>query len=164
MGLLSILSNATTALLNTQTQINVTSSNIGNAQNPNYSQRNTNLTNESPQNGGSTQIVDVSRAVDGTLQTNYLNQTTTAGASSTVSQLYTELEQLTGSSTASPVLTSALQTFQNNWQALQATPEDPNIQGLVLSSAQSLINTIQTVSHGVEQIASQVTTQTGTDV
>jgi len=164
MGLLSILGNATTALLNTQTQINVTSSNIGNAQNPNYSQRNTVLTNESAQNGGSTQIVDVTRAVDGTLQTNYLDQTTNSAATTTVSQLYTQLEQLTGSSTVSPVLSSALQTFQNAWQALQATPEDPNLQNQVLTSAQGLVNTIQSVSHGVEQIAAQVTTQVGTDV
>jgi len=164
MGLLSILSNATSALLNTQTQINVTSSNIGNAQNPNYSQRNTVLTNESPENGGSTQVVDVTRAVDGTLQTNYLNQTTNSAATTTVSQLYTQLEQLTGSSTESPVLTSALQTFQDAWQALQATPEDTTIQAQVLTSAQSLVGTIQSVSHGVEQIASQVTTQVGTDV
>ena len=164
MGLLSILGNATTALLNTQTQINVTSSNIGNAQNPNYSQRNTVLTNESAQNGGSTQIVDVTRAVDGTLQTNYLDQTTNSAATTTVSQLYTQLEQLTGSSTVSPVLRSALQTFQYAWQALQATPEDPNLQNQVLTSAQGLVNTIQSVSHGVEQIAAQVTTQVGTDV
>ena len=164
MSLLSILSNATTALLNSQAQINVVSSNIGNASNPNYSQRSANVIDKSPQNGGGTQIVDVTRAVDGTLQTNYLNQTTNAAASSTISQLYTQLEQLTGSSTASPVLSSALQTFQNAWQALQATPEDPTIQAQVLSSAQGLVNTIQSVSHGVEQIASQVTTQLGSDV
>ncbi|MDB5361979.1 MAG: flgK [Rhodospirillales bacterium] len=164
MSLFSILSNATTALLNTQAQINVVSSNIGNAQNPNYSQRSATVIDRSPQNGGSTQIVDVTRAVDGTLQTNYLNQTSNSAASTTVSQLYTQLEQLTGSSTVSPVLSSALQTFQNSWQALQATPEDTNIQAQVLTSAQSLVNTIQTVSHGVEQAASQVTTQLGTDV
>lgn len=164
MSLFSILSNATTALLNTQAQINVVSSNIGNAQNPNYSQRSANVIDKSPQNGGSTQIVDVTRAVDGTLQTNYLNQTTNAAASKTVSQLYTQLEQLTGSSTVSPVLSSALQSFQNAWQALQATPEDTNVQAQVLTSAQSLVNTIQTVSHGVEQAASQTTTQLGTDV
>jgi len=164
MSLFSILSNATTALLNTQAQINVTSSNIGNAQNPNYTQRNAVVIDKSPQDGGSTQVVDVSRAVDGTLQTNYLNQTTNGAAATTVSQLYTQLEQLTGSSTASPVLSSALQTFQNAWQALQATPEDPTVQAQVLTSAQGLVNTIQSVSHGVEQIASQVTTQVGTDV
>ena len=164
MSLLSILSNATTALLNSQAQINVVSSNIGNASNPNYSQRSADVIDKSPQNGGGTQIVDVTRAVDGTLQTNYLNQTTNAAASSTISQLYTQLEQLTGSSTASPVLSSALQTFQNAWQALQATPEDATAQAQVLSSAQGLVNTIQSVSHGVEQIASQVTTQLGSDV
>ena len=164
MSLLSILSNATTALLNTQSQINVVSSNIGNAQNPNYSQRNAVVIDKSPQNGGSTQVVDVTRAVDGTLQTNYLNQTTNGAATTTVNQLYTQLEQLTGSSTASPVLSSAMQSFQNAWQALQATPEDTTVQAQVLNSAKSLVNTIQSVSHGVEQIASQVTTQLGTDV
>ena len=164
MSLLSILSNATNALLNSQAQINVVSSNIGNASNPNYSQRSADVIDKSPQNGGGTQIVDVTRAVDGTLQTNYLNQTTNAAASSTISQLYTQLEQLTGSSTASPALSSALQTFQNAWQALQATPEDATVQAQVLSSARGLVNTIQSVSHGVEQIASQVTTQLGSDV
>ena len=164
MSLLSILSNATSALLNAQAQINVVSSNIGNAQNPNYSQRSAVVVDKSPENGGGNRVVDVTRAVDGTLQTNYLNQTTNSAASNTVAQLYTQLEQLTGSSTASPVLSSALQTFQNAWQALQATPEDATAQAQVLNSAQALVNTIQNVSHGVEQIASQVQTQLGTDV
>lgn len=164
MSLLSILSNATNALLNSQAQINVVAQNIGNAQNPNYSQRNTTVIDKSPQNGGGTQIVDVTRAVDGTLQTNYLNQTTEGGGANAVSQLYTQLEQLTGSSSASPVLSSAMQAFQNAWQALQATPEDATTQQQVVSSAQALVSTIQTVAHGVEQIAGQVTTQLGTDV
>ncbi|HEV2678819.1 MAG TPA: flagellar basal body rod C-terminal domain-containing protein [Aliidongia sp.] len=164
MSLMSILSNATSALLNTQSQINVVSQNIGNAQNPNYSQRSTVVIDKSPQNGGGTQIVDVQRAVDGTLQTNYLNQITNAGSTTTVSQLYTQLEQLTGSSTTSPILSSALQAFQNAWQALQATPEDRTTQQQVVNSAQALVSTIQTVAHGVEKIAGQVTTQLGSDV
>ena len=164
MSLLSILSNATNALLNSQAQINVVSSNIGNAQNPNYSQRSADVVDKSPQNGGGTEVVDVSRAVDGTLQTNYLNQTTNSASANAVNQLYTQLEELTGASTSSPVLSSALQTFQNAWQALQATPEDTTAQAQVLNSAQALVNTIQSVSHGVEQIAGAVTTQLGTDV
>ena len=164
MSLLSILSNATSALLNSQAQINVVAQNIGNAQNPNYSQRNTTIIDKSPQDGGGTQIVDVTRAVDGTLQTNYLNQTTNGAGANTINQLYTQLEQLTGSSTASPVLSSAMQSFQNAWQALQATPEDKTAQQQVINSAQALVSSIQTVSHGVEQIAGQVTTQLGTDV
>ena len=164
MSLLSILSNATSALLSSQAQINVVASNIGNAQNPNYSSRTAVVVDKSLQNGGGDQVVDVTRAVDGTLQTNYLNQTTNSAASTTVNQLYTQLEQLTGSSTESPVLSSAMQSFQNAWQALQATPEDPSIQAQVLNSAQSLVSTIQSVSHGVEQIADQVTTQVGSDV
>ncbi|HLZ65215.1 MAG TPA: flagellar basal body rod C-terminal domain-containing protein [Aliidongia sp.] len=164
MSLLSILSNATNALLNSQAQINVVSTNIGNAQNPNYSQRSADVIDKTPQNGGGTQVVDVTRAVDNTLQNNYLGQTTNAAAANTVNQLYTQLEQLTGSSTASPVLSSALQTFQNAWAALQATPEDTTAQAQVLNSAQALVSTIQNVSHGVEQIAGQVTTQLGTDV
>jgi flagellar hook-associated protein 1 FlgK len=164
MSLLSILSNATNALLNSQAQINVVSSNIGNAQNPNYSQRNSVVVDRSPQNGGGNQIVDVTRAVDGTLQTNYLNQTTNAAGSMTISQLYTQLEQLTGSSTASPALSSAMQSFQNAWQALQTTPEDPTAQAQVLSTAQDLVSTIQNVSHGVEQITAQVKGQLGSDV
>ena len=164
MSLLSILSNATSALLNSQAQINVVAQNIGNAQNPNYSQRNTTVIDKSPQNGGGNQIVDVTRAVDGTLQTNYLDQTTNGAGANAINKLYTQLEQLTGSSTASPVLSSAMQAFQNAWQALQATPEDKTTQQQVISSAQTLVSTIQTVAHGVEQIAGQVTTQLGTDV
>jgi flagellar hook-associated protein 1 FlgK len=164
MSLLSILSNATNALLTSQAQINVVSSNIGNAQNPNYSSRSAVVVDKSPANGGTDSVVDVTRAVDGTLQTNYLNQTTNSAGATVVSQLYTQLEQLTGSSTESPVLSSALESFQNAWQALQTTPEDSTVQAQVLSSAQNLVNTIQTVSHGVEQAASQVTTQLGTDV
>ena len=164
MSLLSILSNATNALLNTQSQINVVSSNIGNAQNPNYSQRSADVIDKSPQNGGGTEVVNVQRAVDGTLQTNYLNQTTNGGASNVINQLYTQLEQLTGSSSASPVLGTALQTFQNAWEALQATPEDTSTQQQVINSAQNLVNTIQTLAHGVVQIQGQVTTQLGNDV
>jgi len=164
MSLLSILSNATNALINSQAQINVVSSNIGNAQNPNYSQRNANVIDKSPQNGGGTEVVDVQRAVDGTLQTNYLNQTTNGGAANVINQLYTQLEQLTGSSTASPALGTALQTFQNAWEALQATPEDTSTQQQVINSAKSLVSTIQSLAHGVVQIQSQVTTQLGNDV
>jgi flagellar hook-associated protein 1 FlgK len=164
MSLLSILSNATTALLNSQAQINVVSSNIGNAQNPNYSQRSADVIDKTPQNGGATEVVDVQRAVDGTLQTDYLNQTTNNAAANAIAQLYTQLEQLTGSSTASPSLSTAMQTFQAAWQALQATPEDKTTQQQVVNSAQALVSTIQTIGHGVLQLQGQVQTQLGTDV
>ncbi|GGF21478.1 flagellar hook-associated protein FlgK [Aliidongia dinghuensis] len=164
MSLLSILSNATNALLNSQAQINVVSSNIGNAQNPNYSQRSAVVIDKTQQNGGGNEVVDVQRAVDGTLQANYLNNVTDSAAKTTINQLYTQLEQLTGSSTNSPVLTSAMQAFQNAWQALQATPEDKTTQQQVITSAQSLVQTLQTVAHGVAKLQSQVKTQLGTDV
>ncbi len=164
MGLLSILNSAAQSLLNVQTQLNTVSNNISNANSPNYTQRNATVVEEDPSaDNGFDQIV-VNRAVNTTLQQEVLNQSSTSAQSTFVNGIYTQLEQLDGSSSGTPTLSAALQSFVSAVQAFQATPEDQPAQQQVIQAGQNFANSIQTIADGVEQISQQVQSQTSSDV
>jgi flagellar hook-associated protein 1 FlgK len=163
MSLFGILNTATSALLNTQTQIGTVSDNIGNSNSPNFVARQATQIESNPASGG-TDTVLITRAVNTALQQEFLQQTTAAGGQSVTNNIYTQLEQLDGSSTGTPVLASAMQAFTSAFQALQATPESTTAQDQVVQAGQGLVQAVQSISSGVEAIATQTQQQTQTDV
>src|SRR5260370_42130718 len=107
-----------------QAQIKVVSDNIGNAQSPNYSKGTSVIVDLVQGVGGGAKIVSIQRAVEPALQADQLVQTADSAGAGALSALYTSLEQLTGSSTGTPLLSSAMSNLQSAWQAFQASPEN----------------------------------------
>jgi flagellar hook-associated protein 1 FlgK len=163
MSLFGILNTATTALLNTQTQIATVSDNVNNSNASNFVARQATLVDTTPASGD-TDTVQISRAVNTALQSEVLQQTTSSGGQSFINNIYTQLEQLDGASSGTPILTSAMESFTAAFQALQATPESTTTQNEVIQAGQTLVQAVQTLSNGVEAIATTVTQQAQTDV
>ena len=159
MSLLSIIGTSAQSLLNIETQLSVTSQNIGNAQNPNYVNRNANTVDD-----GSLIVVDVSRQVNSALQQELYGQNATSAGQSYLNQVYQQLEQLDGSANGTPQLSAAMQSFASAYQALQAQPESVSAQNAVIQSAQGLVSAVQALSTGIESIATQVQNQAQSDV
>jgi flagellar hook-associated protein 1 FlgK len=162
MSLFGIINQATTALLNTQTQIGTVSDNIANSNSPTYVARQTNLQEQDPSGGLDT--VQITRAVNTALQQELLQQSGTASSQSFINNIYSQLEQLDGSSTGTPTLVSAMQNFTSAFQALQATPESTTSQQAVIEAGQGLVQAVQGIASGVQSMITQTQQQTQTDV
>lgn len=160
MSLFSIIDRAAQSLLNTQTQIGVVSDNISNSQNSGYVARNTSLVDSA----GGDQVVDVSRQVNQALQQSLLGQTTATTGTSYLNSIYQQLEQLSGSASGTPTLTSAMQALVTAFQNYAAEPGSQTTQTAVIQAASGLASAVQTLSNGIETIASQVQSQAESDV
>src|SRR5262249_7688740 len=151
---------ATQSLLNTQTQIGVVSTNIGNSQNPNYVERVTTII-DGGSGGG---VVDVSRQINLTLQQEMFGQAGASTGNSYLLGIYNQLEQLDGSATGTPLLSTAAQSLITAFQAFAAEPESLTSQTAVIQAASGLVNTVHQLSSGIESIATQVQSQAQADV
>jgi len=160
MSILSIIANAAQALQNSETQIGVTSTNIGNAQNPNYVQQNATLVAGT----GGTQTVNVTTAVNSSLQQELLYQQGSSAGAAYLNEVYGQIQDMTGGSTGSPQLNTALQNLVSAFQDFSTEPESTATQNEVLTAAEGLVSTVQSLSDGIETIAGQVQGQTETDV
>jgi flagellar hook-associated protein 1 FlgK len=161
MGLLSILNTAANSLLNVQTQINTVSDNVGNSNTPNFASRTATVVENNPTGADS---VVIGRAVNTTLQQEVFAQSSASAGATFTNNIYTQLEQLDGSASGTPTLSSTLESFVNAVSNFQATPEDQSSQQQVIQAGQNFANAIQTIGAGVAQIQSQVSTQTTNDV
>jgi flagellar hook-associated protein 1 FlgK len=160
MSLTSILGISAQSLFNIETQIGITSQNIGNSSNQNYVQRNTQIVDT----GSAAGVVDVSRQVNGALQQELLSQSTSNGGNTYLNQIYQQLEQLTGSAAGTPDLTTSMQGLVSAFQSFQAQPESQSAATGVIQAAEGLVSSVQTIANGIETIAGQVQTQAESDV
>ncbi|MGB8842717.1 MAG: flagellar hook-associated protein FlgK [Aliidongia sp.] len=163
MSLLGIINNSAAALANTQTQIGVVSNNIGNSNSPNFVARQANLIESNPASGGTDQV-QITRAVNTTLQQELLQQSTLSSNQTFTNNIYTQLEQLDGSASGTPSLTAATQGFTTAFQALEADPGSVPSQQGVIQAGQTLAQTVQTIAGGVQAIFTQVGQQAESDV
>ena len=163
MSSINPLSAATSALSAIQQQLGVVAGNIGNSQNPNYTERQTSTSNPDPQAVGFVKV-SVTRAVNQTLQNEVLTQTTASGNAAFVNQLYSQLDNLTGSNTTNPVLSSAVTQLVTAFENFQSQPEAQTAQNAVLTAAQNLVQQVQTLSNGIQSLQGQTQTSLSGDV
>jgi flagellar hook-associated protein 1 len=163
MSLFGIINSSSAALANTQAQIGVVTSNIGNSNSPNFVARQASLIESNPASGGTDQLV-VTRAVNTTLQQEFLQQSTLSSNQSFTNGIYTQLEQLDGSASGTPSLSAATQGFTGAFQALEADPASIPLQQGVIQAGQTLTQTVQGIASGVQAIFTQVGQQAQSDV
>jgi flagellar hook-associated protein 1 FlgK len=161
MSLFGILNSTSAALANNQTQIGTVSNDIANSNTPNFVNQQANTVETTP--GAADQVV-ISRAVNTTLQQELLQQSTLSANQTFTNNIYTQLEQLDGSASGTPALSSAMQAFTAAFQALQATPASPTTQQDVIQAGQTLAQTVQGIANGVAAIQTRVGQQAQSDV
>ena len=163
MTTINPFSAAESALFTTQQLLGVVSENVGNSQNQNFTQLNATTSNPDPQAQGFTKVT-VTRAVNQTLQSEVLSQTTASGNAAYVNQFYNQLDTLTGSNTTSPVLSTAVTQLATAFQAFQSQPENQTAQNQVLSAAQNLVQQVTTLTSGITSLQSQTQAGVTSDV
>ena len=152
MSIESALQTALSGLQATQAQIQVISGNVANVQTPGYSRET--LPQESVVNSVATSVETgaVQRAVDQVLNTNLTNQMTTASAASTLDTYYKQIDSLLGQVGNGASVNQALDKFSSAMQAVATSPQDPVAQGAAVSAGQTLAQTLNQLSAGIQSI------------
>jgi flagellar hook-associated protein 1 len=164
MSIESALFTALSGLRATQAQIQVVSGNVANVQTQGYSREI--LPQETVVNAASTSVSTgaVQRVVDQVLNSNLTNQTTTASAAATLDTYYQQIDALMGQTGSGATLNNALSGFSSAMQAVATTPQDPVAQGAAVSAAQTLAQTLNQMSAGIQQIREGTDSAISTDV
>lgn len=152
MSLSSALATALSGLSATQAQIQVISGNIANVQTPGYSRETLPQETVVSSVANSVETGAVQRVVDQVLNTNLTNQITAASAASTLDTYYQQIDSLLGQTSSGATLNNALDAFSSAMQAAATTPQDAVAQGAAVSAGQSLAQTLNQMSAGIQSI------------
>lgn len=165
MGLDVALQNALTGLQATQTQLQVLSSNIANAQTPGYQEETVSQTPiVTPAGGAGVETGIVQRVSDQILTTNLATQTSVASAASTTDNYLTQLQNLLGTVGSSTSFTGALDSFVSAMQTAAASPSDPVAQSAAVNSGQQLAQQLNSFSSGIQSLRASADTGIATSV
>lgn len=158
-----MLSTGVSGLLAFQTSLDTTSHNISNAATPGYSRQTTNLTESTPQLqgggwiGSGVTVSSVQRAYDDIVA----SQVRTASGAKSQWDVFTsyagQINNLFSNSTTG--ISSTLQDLSNAFQTVSNSPSSTAERQLVLSKAQSVVDTLQTYGSRLDQLTSQVNAQ-----
>ncbi|MEA1675095.1 flagellar hook-associated protein FlgK [Nitrospirillum sp. BR 11163] len=159
MSLFSALNSAANSLNVIQAGIQVVSDNMNNANSPDRTKHTVSQTTD-PLSGVT--ISQYSRSVDVALQAQLQGTTSENGMQQVLSQYMSQIGGMLGttnssnsSDSATPKLTQAFQDFTKALQDLSASPESAVAQNQVVQKAQALVQTIHTLSAGVDQMEVQ---------
>jgi flagellar hook-associated protein 1 len=165
MSLEIALQNALSGLIATQNQLQVISGNITNAQTPGYSEE---VLPQFPQanstGGAGTVTGTVQRVTSYALQQSLTEETTVAGASTTLNSYYQQVQSLFGQVGSGNTLGDSYNQFQTAMQALATTPEDPVAQTNAVNAGQVLADKLNSLSSGVQNLRQSTDTAIATSV
>lgn len=153
MSLDVALQNALSGLRASQTQLQVISGNIANAQTPGYSRETVSLQSQvTPTGGAGVMTGTIQRVTDQLLSNNLLAQTTTATAASTLDTYMKQIQSQLGQVNGGDTLSDALDTFTSAMQQVATTPEDPVAQGNAVNAAQALAQKLNSLSSSIQTL------------
>src|SRR5579864_3631438 len=153
MDLSISLRNALSGLQAAQASLSVVASNISNAQTPGYSQETVPLSTKVV-GGQSAGVQDgvTQRELNATLNAAAREQDTTASAATTTNGYYQQIQNLFGQINGTGTLTSVFNSFSSALQTLSTTPQDPVAQQAAVAAGQTLAQTLNNLSSGIQQI------------
>jgi flagellar hook-associated protein 1 FlgK len=171
MSFLSIFEIGRTAVLATQTQLNVVGNNLANAATPGYNRQEVILDVVTPVTQGNQKIVvgqgvsvaAIRRQYDALLQNQINLAQQDYGQSSTLNQYLSSIDQIFNEA-QNLGLATPLTDFFNAWQELANNPQGLTERSLVLQKTDSLINSAQQMEKGVTDTLTQINTGITSDV
>src|SRR5579875_1174100 len=165
MSLDLAIQDAASGLRATQTQIQVLSANIANAQTPGYSEETAaEMSVTTPAGGVGVETGVIQRVADQLLTANLATQTSVAAAASATNNYLTQLQSLSGQVGGSSGFSNALNSFINAMQTDAATPEDPVAQSAAVNAGQQLAQELNSFSSGIQSLRASTDSQIATDV
>jgi flagellar hook-associated protein 1 len=155
-----------------QEELNTTSNNIANANTPGYTDETVNLGERMPlsvagglsvsgsaiQLGTGVDAASITSARNNWLDISYRNQNAAASGASTEQSYLNQVQSLLAEP-SSASLSSQLDAFWNDWNALANDPTSPSAQQQVVSDGQNLSATFSQLSSEITSVQSQATSQ-----
>jgi flagellar hook-associated protein 1 len=164
-SLTQALSIALSGLQTTAALIANASNNISNAQTPGYTEKTANVT--SVQNGsdfaGST-VSSYTRATNTAVTNNYNAAISSASYLSAQNGYMSQVQTILNSTSNNPTLSNDIAQFSAAWSQYSAQPESPVQAQTVISAGRTLANDIQSIATQVNNLDTQVQTDTATTV
>ena len=157
MSLGRIFDIAKSGLAAFQGALDVTSHNVANAANENYSRQRVELSTNLPQNlsglvwGTGVKIDQITRARNQLTDTQIRNNNSTYNDSSHRSEILSQVESLFPEPSDLGI-SSLINSFFDSWNELAVTPNSPTLRTNVIQSAQKLFGQVQTVYQGLDEI------------
>lgn len=148
MSLSTALNTAQTIFNNTSKQTNVVSTNISNAQNPNYVRRSAVLTNS----GNGAVVTGIDRAQNDSLLRQTILTTSTASGQSTLLSGAKEIRDLLGNNDYDNSPSARLQTLYNALSSYAGAPGETTLGAAVVTAAQDLVDNLNNTSTEVQGI------------
>jgi flagellar hook-associated protein 1 FlgK len=165
MGLDVALQDAITGLRATQSQIQVISANIANAQTPGYSEQTISQTPiQTPAGGAGVQTGIIQRVSDQLLTSSLAKQNSAASAATTTDNYLQQLQSLLGQVGSGTSFTDAYNNFVGAMQTEAATPEDPVAQSAAVNAGQQLAQQLNQFSAGIQSLRADADSDIGTAV
>ncbi len=169
MGLFSVLNVGASGLTAYQDALDVTSQNIANSGNSDYSRQTAVLSTTTPQSrdgliwGTGVQVGDITRASDALTNQQLNSYTSKYSNSNNTNILLSQVQNLLNEPSDQGIseLTTA---FLNSWQQLSVTPNSVSLRQNVVQAAQSLSDQIQTVNQGLDSIQTNLKNTINSDV
>jgi flagellar hook-associated protein 1 FlgK len=161
MSLSRIFDIARSSLAAYQGALDVTSHNVANAANENYSRQRVELSTTNPQNlaglfwGTGVKIDQISRARNQLTDTQIRNNNSTYNDNSKRSEILSQVESLFPEPSDMGI-SSLINSFFNSWNELAVTPNSPTLRTNVVQAAQKLSSQVQTVYQGLDEIKSSL--------
>ncbi|TXH38058.1 MAG: hypothetical protein E6Q98_04300 [Rhodospirillaceae bacterium] len=166
MSLTGALNSAVASLRLNQSALQLLSSNVAHADDPNYTKRSIiqqSLYYGSDQVGG-VGIAGYANAVNESLRKQYEGLTAKDGMSSTQADYLSRVQDLLGSSTDSAGLPTLFTDFVNAWQTFQSEPDSSAAQSEVISKGNQFAQEINRLADGIDQLDRDVRTDTDNSV
>jgi len=153
MSISSALNTSLAGLQATQLGLSLIASNVANAQTPGYVRRTAQLVETG---GGATGVrVDgINREIDQYVQRQFRVETAGGSYADLRSQFYSRLQAIYGDPNSNSGLESAFSTFTNAVQSLVTSPDSTAARSVVLNSAQTLAQTLNSASASIQSLRS----------
>ncbi|MFA6149227.1 MAG: flagellar hook-associated protein FlgK [bacterium] len=149
MALMNLLNIGKSAIFASQAAINVASHNIANVNTPGYTRQEAVLRIASPivrvaggYLGMGVTVSSIERRYDRFISGQLLGQEQNYGKSSVMDQVLGQVEQVFND-TAGAGLSDSINAFFNSWRTLSATPEDTAKRTVLISDANTLVDTMK---------------------
>jgi len=163
MGFSSALATAMSGLRANQAALSIISSNVANAQTPGYVSQNPNQIEVSSGTYGATvSTTGVNRQLDLFVQTQLRTETAGGGYADQISNILGQLQSVYGTPGGDGTLENTLNNFTASLQSLSTNPGNQSAQSVALQAAQSLAQQLNTTTHGIQALRSNVNQDIGT--
>ena len=166
MSLTAALNSAVSALRVNQAQVQLASSNIAHARDPNFTRKTLKTESVTFGNGqvGGVMISGYASTLSVTLRKQVEAQTATSGASDATNEYMSRIQDLLGTSADQSGLTKAMNSFLSAWQDFQSQPDSAAAQQAIIGAGSQIGNEIHRVATGLDQLDHDVRTDTGNSV